>query len=129
MNRRLPDIRVRLDRCHAFPRFAGRSFTVKLGAFVVLLLFLFAPVAAQKARAIKRIGYLTPTDSASALPAFRQGMLELGYIEAQNVTIEYRSAQGQFDQLPQIASELARLDLDVLVTVFTQATLAAKRAT
>jgi ABC-type uncharacterized transport system substrate-binding protein len=85
--------------------------------------------AAQKTRAIKRIGLLAPTDSGAVPPAFRRGMQELGYVENQNVAIEYRSARGQFDQLPRLAAELAGLDLEVMVTVFTQATLAAKQAT
>ena len=93
------------------------------------LLLCVAPVAAQKPRAITRIGFLAPTDSGSAWPAFRRGIQELGYVEGQNVVIEYRSAQGQFDRLPRLASELVRLDVDVMVTVFTQASLAGKQAT
>jgi putative ABC transport system substrate-binding protein len=92
--------------------------------------FLFVtPVAAQKPGAIARIGFLSPVEIPSVREALRQGLQELGYVETQNVVIEYRSAQGRFDQLPSLASELVRLDVDVIVAFLTQAALAAKQAT
>jgi putative tryptophan/tyrosine transport system substrate-binding protein len=61
--------------------------------------------------------------------AFRQRLQELGYVEGRNLAIEYRFAEGKFDRLPTLAQELVRLEVDVIVTVVTQASLAAKHAT
>ncbi|MBX9823730.1 MAG: ABC transporter substrate-binding protein [Xanthobacteraceae bacterium] len=60
---------------------------------------------------------------------FRQGLRDLGYIEGQNIRFEFRSAQGQIDRLPELAAELVRLKVDVIVTWFTPTALAAKQAT
>jgi ABC-type uncharacterized transport system substrate-binding protein len=61
--------------------------------------------------------------------AFRQRLHELGYVEGKNIVIEYRFAEGKFDRLPALAEELVRLEVDVIVSVVTQASLAAKHAT
>jgi putative tryptophan/tyrosine transport system substrate-binding protein len=63
------------------------------------------------------------------LEAFREGLLELGYVEGKNYVIEYRSADGAAERFPQLASELVRLNVDVIVTRGTPAALAAKDAT
>jgi putative ABC transport system substrate-binding protein len=63
------------------------------------------------------------------LDAFRQGLREHGYVEGQNVTIEYRFARGEVERLSGLAAELARLQPDVIVTPGTPASLAAKQAT
>lgn len=60
---------------------------------------------------------------------FRQGLRDLGYIEGQNIRFEFRSAQGQIDRLPELAAELVRLKVDVIVTWFTPTAVAAKQAT
>jgi putative ABC transport system substrate-binding protein len=91
------------------------------------------PVAAeaQQAGKVPRIGFLfygSPGPSPE-LDAFRQGLRELGYIEGQNITIEYRFAGGRVGQLPELAAELVRLKLDVIVTPGTPASVAAKQAT
>jgi putative tryptophan/tyrosine transport system substrate-binding protein len=57
------------------------------------------------------------------------GLRDLGYVEGKNIVIEYRSAEGNYDRLPELAAELVRLKPDVLVTSATPATLAAKQAT
>jgi len=71
---------------------------------VVLVVFALCTSAeAQQAQKIPRIGFLlAPSRSATAEPldAFRQGLRELGYVNGQNIVIEYRYAEGQFDQLP-----------------------------
>jgi putative ABC transport system substrate-binding protein len=91
-------------------------------------------VRAQQPAQVPRIGYLSP-GSASAgvfLPrdeAFRQGLRDLGYVEGTNIAIDYRFAEGQFDRLADLAAELVRLKVDVIVTVVTQASVAAKEAT
>src|SRR5262245_61392119 len=60
---------------------------------------------------------------------FRQGLRELGYIEGQNIRLEFRSAEGQIDRLPELAAELVRLKVDVTVTWSTPTAVAAKQAT
>src|SRR3982074_742130 len=60
---------------------------------------------------------------------FRQGLRDLGYIEQQNSLFEFRSAEGQIDRLPELAAELVRLKVDIIVTWFTPTTQAAKQAT
>ena len=86
---------------------------------------------AQRLEKIPRIGYLSPRSSAglSTDRAFLEGIHQLGYVEGKNVYIEYRFAGGKLEQLPKLAAELVRLDVDVIVAVVTQASLAAKAAT
>ena len=77
-----------------------------------------------------RIGYLSPHSSLTASDrAFLQGLRELGYVEGSNIFIEFRFADGKFDRLPALAAELVRLDVAVIVTAVTQASLAAKAST
>jgi len=101
--------------------------------FGVLLLALGSPAQAQQAQKIPRIGFLlAPSRSATAEPldAFRQGLRELGYVNGQNIVIEYRYAEGQFDQLPTLAAELVRLKVDLIVAAGgIQAIRPAKNAT
>jgi ABC-type uncharacterized transport system substrate-binding protein len=105
-----------------------------IGLAVVLVLSLaLASVAveAQSAGKVYRIGFLfygAPGPSAE-VDAFRQGLRELGYREGQNVAIEYRFASGQLERLPELATELVRLKVDVIVTPGTPQSLAAKQAT
>jgi putative ABC transport system substrate-binding protein len=95
---------------------------------------LAAPLAieAQQTGKVYRIGVLEIVDAASNaanLGAFRQGLAELGYAEGQNFVIEYRSADGHAERLGNLATELVRLKVDVIVTRGTPAALAAKQAT
>jgi putative tryptophan/tyrosine transport system substrate-binding protein len=78
-----------------------------------------------------RIGLLdTSARPANAnFTAFRQALLALGYVEGQNLSVEYRSADGRNETFPALAADLARLDVDVIVTRGTPAALAAKAAT
>jgi putative tryptophan/tyrosine transport system substrate-binding protein len=94
-----------------------------------LLLGTVSLAHAQQPKKVSRIGFLSPTSDDSRVEAFRQGLRELGYVDGQNITIEYRWADGKFDKLPDLASELVRLKVDVVVAVVTQASLAAKKAT
>ncbi len=95
---------------------------------------LAAPLAAeaQQARKVPRIGFLgtrTPSDTSSAFDAFRQGLRELGWVEGQNIVIEYRWAEGRYERLPTLAAELVRLKVDIIVAVTTPGIQAAKNAT
>jgi ABC-type uncharacterized transport system, periplasmic component len=92
---------------------------------------LAAPLAAeaQQATKIARIGYLTIDLTTDAHTAFVQGLRDLGYIERQNVLIEYRDAERKPERLPALAAELAALKMDIIVTGGgTAAALAAKKA-
>ena len=78
----------------------------------------------------RRIGYLSPRSSLSASDrAFLQGLRDVGYVEGSNILIEFRFADGKFERLPALAAELVQLDVDVIVTAVTQASLAAKAST
>lgn len=88
-----------------------------------------ALVAAQTPARVYRVGFLTAGSLPSREEAFRQEMRRLGYTEGRNLAIEYRSADGQFDRLPTLAAELVGLNVDVIASSVTQATLAAMKAT
>ena len=108
--------------------------TVTKLSLVVAVLILAAPLAieAQQTGKVYRIGVLEVVgvaSNATNLSAFRQGLAELGYVEGQNVVIEYRSADGRPERFSDLATELVRLKVDVIVTRGTPATLAAKQAT
>src|SRR5260221_6571903 len=78
------------------------------------------------------IGYLSPgspESDAFRLTGFRQGLNEIGYVEGENVTIEYRWAQGQYDRLPALAADLVRRQVTVIAAAGIPPTFAAKAAT
>ncbi len=98
-----------------------------IGLISTLALGLLAgplPTEAQKVGKVYRIGILdfrfrsTITDPRHV--AFRQGLHELGYVEGQNLVIEYRSAKGKRERLPEVAADLVRLKVDVIVTGVTR---------
>ena len=91
-----------------------------------------AAYAQQRSGNIARIGFLTRKTDASVssqIDAFRQGLHDLGWVEGKNIGIEYRDADGQVDRLRPLAAELVALNVDVIVTVDTPPTQAAKQAT
>jgi putative ABC transport system substrate-binding protein len=106
-----------------------------IGFAVVLAIGLtLAPRAteAQPPGKIPRIGILavgTPTTYVSRHEAFRRGLREFGYVEGQNITIEYRYGEGTYERLPALAAELVRLKVDVIVASSQPETEAARRAT
>ena len=95
---------------------------------------LAAPLAAaaQQAGKVYRIGILETipaAQNAANLAALRKGLRDLGYVEGRNLIIEYRSADGRAERFPDLASELVRLKVDLIVTRGTPAARAAKNAT
>jgi ABC-type uncharacterized transport system substrate-binding protein len=103
-----------------------REFIAALGGAAV------APLVANAQQGkLVRIGalVLTSADAQSLAKALREGLRELGYAEGQNLVFEFRSADGNADRLPNLAAELVRLQVDVIVATFTPCALAAKQAT
>ena len=84
-----------------------------------MLFVLCFSAEAQQTKKVPRIGYLTPAEPAresTRAEAIRLALRELGYIEGQNITFEYRYAEGKWDRLPELAAELARLNVEIIVT-------------
>jgi len=108
-----------------------QSLTMVLAVSAILMVSMSAE--AQQAGKVPRIGILAP--GSSALPtsayhdSFRQGLRELGYIEGKNIFIEIRYAEGKQDRLSDIATELIKLKVDVIVTATRPGVLAARNAT
>jgi putative ABC transport system substrate-binding protein len=105
----------------------------KLGSFVLcaMLFALCQSAEAQQPARIPRIGILIPTSGSflsARVEAFRQRLREHGYVEGKNIFIEYRYAEGKPERVPDLAAELVRLKVDIIVTVSPSATLAAKKA-
>jgi putative tryptophan/tyrosine transport system substrate-binding protein len=101
-------------------------------ALGALLFALCVPAEAQQARKVPRIGYLTATSLSSnvaRIDAFRQGLRELGYVEGKNIVIEWRSGEGKLERQGELAAELVRLKVDVIITSGPTITRAAKEAT
>ncbi|MBI3065799.1 MAG: ABC transporter substrate-binding protein, partial [Deltaproteobacteria bacterium] len=99
-------------------------------AFCSMLLALPFPAWAQQPARIPRIGILIPPSASffsARVEAFRQRLRELGYVEGKNIFIEYRYAEGKLERLPDLAAELVRLKVDVIVATG-PAILAAKKA-
>jgi len=92
-----------------------KTFVALAGA-LVLVLALVARDEAQQPKKVPRIGFLaaaSASSQASRLEAFLQGLHELGYTEGKNIAVEYRFAEGDFERLPDLASELVRLNVDI----------------
>ena len=103
-----------------------------LGTLTGGLLAASLAVGAQQVGKVPRIGFLrvtSPSDRPPLLDAFRQGLRELGWVEGQNIVIDYRYAEDRVDRLPGLAAELVRLKVDLIVSGGTQGVTAAKNAT
>jgi putative tryptophan/tyrosine transport system substrate-binding protein len=90
------------------------------------------PLPGQQAGKVPRIGFLAVGSREGRAPlieAFLQGLREHGYVEGQNIVIEYRFSEGRDDRLPQLAAELVDLEVDLIVASGTPASFAAKQAT
>jgi putative tryptophan/tyrosine transport system substrate-binding protein len=107
-----------------------RRIVICLPLTVFLLTVSF--VEAQQPKKVPRIGFLdnsTASGIAVQLEAFRQEMSKLGWIEGKNITIEYRFSEQKSERLPELAAELVRLKVDLIVVASTVSALAAKSAT
>jgi putative ABC transport system substrate-binding protein len=101
-------------------------------AFLVALTVCATKADAQQTGKIRRIGFLdasTASGMAVLIDTFRQQMSKLGWIEGRNITIEFRFAEQKLERLPELAVELVRLKVDLIVVVSTPSALAAKSAT
>ena len=105
-----------------------------LGLFVIafVLVVCGAVVDAQQPRKVLRIGFLDASSAsgiAGLLSAFWQEMGKYGWIQEKNITVEYRFAEQRFERLPELAADLVRLKVDLIVAAGTPSALAAKKAT
>ena len=106
----------------------------KITTLVLLALFLTLPlpVRAQQPTKVPRIGYLSanaPAIESARAEAIRLALRERGYIEGQNIATEYRYAEGKFDRFPELAAELVRLKVDIILVGGAIPIRAAKNAT
>jgi putative tryptophan/tyrosine transport system substrate-binding protein len=100
--------------------------------FVVVLLAVAVIAEAQQPKKIPRIGFLgtsSPSAISTRVEGFRQGLRENGYVEGQNIAIEYRWAEGKLDRLPKLAADLVSHKVDIIVTHGDAAIRALKQAT
>ena len=110
---------------------------MQIGLFISIIAAFFIaalrPVHAQQPAKIPRIGYISGTGDAinqgPYVEALRQGLLKLGYVEAKNLIIEYRGAEGQIERVPDLVNELVALKVDILVLAIPNAIRTAKAAT
>jgi putative ABC transport system substrate-binding protein len=109
-----------------------REFITLLGGATTGAAICPLAARAQKGAKVPRIGYLgysSPPLERHLVEAFQQGLRSIGYVDGQNVAIEYRSAEGKLERLPALATELVGLNVDIIVTLATPGALAAKQAT
>jgi putative ABC transport system substrate-binding protein len=110
-------------------RAGRRRFLAGAGALLAASRRAFAQQSAKPVPRIAFLGAASAAGYAARIDAFRAGFRDLGYEEGRNIAIEYRWADGQYDRLSELAEELVRLKVDVIVTHSALPTLAAKRAT
>src|SRR5580765_8320083 len=102
---------------------------VILWLFTIFLVGTVAISHAQQPKKVPHIGYLRFIEVPVYDAAFRKGLSELGYVEGQNIHVEYRFAGGSLERLAEFAAELVRLKVDVIVAGSTQSIDAARQAT
>jgi putative ABC transport system substrate-binding protein len=108
----------------------GNRKTVKVCCLALCaLLFAFCRASDAQSAKMYRIGYLGSSVRGPFTDAFEQGLRDHGYEIGKNLVIEYRSAEGKFDQLPSLAAELVRLNVDVIVTSINPTIVAAMQVT
>jgi ABC-type uncharacterized transport system substrate-binding protein len=110
----------------------GMRTVILLWLLITVLLITAPSAAAQQPEKIFRIGFLDPSTASSMgglLEVFRQELRKLGWIEGKNLIFEYRLAEQKPERLPELAAELVRLKVDLIVTSGGPSALAAKGAT
>src|SRR5262249_43693015 len=103
-----------------------------ISLFILSILMVPLAAEAQQPQNVPRIGFLSAASASSISArseAFRQGLRALGYVEGQNLVIEYRYAEGNLDRLRELAAELVRLKVDVILSAGPTVTRPAKEAT
>jgi putative ABC transport system substrate-binding protein len=118
-------------KCKKQDKQMRRNF-MRLTFGALLFALSFSAHAQQQANKLPRLGYLTNDSPSTDLPrraAFRQGLRDLGYIEGQNIAVEYRVGDGQIEKLSEMMDELLRLKVDVIFVFTTSAVQVAKKAT
>src|SRR3989442_12053944 len=98
---------------------------------IIMVLSMGAAIAeARQSKKVPRIGFVSPRSSGPDFrtDAFRHGLRELGYVEGKNILVEYRYAEGSPERLPELAGELVRLKVDIIVTSSVPRVRAAKNA-
>ncbi len=128
------DKRLRMDFCSAFNRKSKIQNPKWVGIVAIGVAFAMcgAVAQAQQPKKVPRIGLLSPfspSATASWHQAFRQGLRDLGWVEGKNISIEYRYADGKNDRLPDLAADLVRLKVDIIVASVNTDALVAKNAT
>ena len=107
--------------------------TIKTIVVLLVGLALASVHLAEAQQKVPRIGFISfiasPSSPGANVEAFQLGLRELGYVEGQNIVIEYRYAEGKQNRLPDLAAELVRLKVDIIVAQSTETVLAAKSAT
>jgi putative ABC transport system substrate-binding protein len=106
-----------------------REFIFALGGAVAVWPLVARAQQPTKSYRIGMLETISPSLNAAHLDAFRKGLRELGYVEGKNYTIEYRSAEGRAERFPELAAELVRIGVDLIVVRGTPGTIAAKNAT
>ena len=119
------------DSGHRGTHMIAKAFIIVV-AFTLSVLITPSASQAQHRGHVPRVGYLG-TSSASLEPelvkAFREGLRDRGYVEGQNIVIEYRWAEGNYQRFPDLVADLVKLKVDLILTTGTPGALAAKRAT
>jgi ABC-type uncharacterized transport system substrate-binding protein len=122
---------VSSDECRVERTEKNMKRKITVLTLCAMLFALCVSAEAQQTGKVARIGFLDRSTSGSAVyvNVFREELSKLGWIERKNLTIEYRFAEGKTDRLPELAAELVRLKVDLIVATGRAPGLAAKRAT
>jgi ABC-type uncharacterized transport system substrate-binding protein len=115
--------------CKPRQRIENRTCAILFGVFLLALCF---PARAQPQGRMRRIGFLGNSTSAleeNLIRPFREGLRDLGYVEGENISIEYRWAEGKYERFPDLIGELIHRKVEIIVTAGTPASLAVKKAT
>src|SRR5215472_3110828 len=103
----------------------------KLFWLITAILLVYNPPTEAQQGKLAKIGWLAvrPASAASVIKSFQREFSRLGYVEGKNIAFEYRDAEGKLDRLPNLADDLVRVKVDILIAPNTPAALAAKNAT